>query len=52
MKLKSLVIAHQRVAVKAAQALHTPPITLGEFTAQDARPAPPAGLQLNVPWAI
>lgn len=29
-KLKPLVIAHQYVAVKENQALHTPPITLGE----------------------
>jgi len=30
MKLKPLVIVHQRVTVKRDQALHTPPITLGE----------------------
>lgn len=30
MKLKPLVIVHQDVTVKLNQALHTPPITLGE----------------------
>ena len=29
-KVKPLVIVHQRVTVKHNQALHTPPITLGE----------------------
>lgn len=42
-KPKSLVIVHQRVTVKAARALHTPPITLGECTRQEVRPAPSPG---------
>jgi len=32
---KPLVIAHQQVAVKLDQALHTPPITLGKRVWQD-----------------
>lgn len=34
---KPLVIAHQQVAVKLDQALHTPPITLGKRSWQDLR---------------
>lgn len=31
MKVKSLVIVNKNVTVKINQALHTPPITLGEW---------------------
>lgn len=41
-KLKPLVIAHQLVAVKRDQALHTPPITLRERGGR-AGPGPPPG---------
>jgi len=34
-KLKPLVIVHQNVTVNLNQALHTPPITLGECAWQD-----------------
>jgi len=35
MKLKPLVIVHQQVTVKLAQALHTPPITLGKCVTRE-----------------
>jgi len=46
-KLKPLVIVHQNVTVNLNQALHTPPITLGECAWQDRGMA---WVRLRYPW--